>query len=170
MPQVTIRCPFAYLGGRDEVGSKNLYVDVACRRHLRFFIAPYTQRPDTQVQTQSQPEPEGLPLHFIKSGFGCDERYVAEGIGTMKDELKALNWLIVEKKEGNCIGFEAGETVYVDGAPLKIRNGLVQVRPPHCAGYPANGCKKEYWTALGLLGSYDKESNDKKKGKKKGNQ
>jgi hypothetical protein len=53
-----------------------------------FFIAPDTQRPDTQVQTQ--PEPEGLPVQFIKSGFGCDDRYVAEGIGTMKDALKAL--------------------------------------------------------------------------------
>jgi hypothetical protein len=102
-----------------------------------------------QNQSRPRPEPkEELPVKMIMSGFGCEDRLLVLTLGTMKDDLKAAMWLRAEKEQGNCIEFKAGETVYVDGAPMKIRDSLVQVRPNHCAGFPANGCKKKYWTAL----------------------
>ena len=106
-----------------------------------------------QNQSRPRPEPkEELPVKMIMSGFGCEDRLLVLTLGTMKDDLKAAMWLRAEKEQGNCIEFKAGETVYVDGAPLKIRDSLFQVRPNHCAGFPANGCKKLYWTAPGLFG------------------
>lgn len=75
-------------------------------------------------QNQSRPrlEPkEELPVKMIMSGFGCEDRLLVLTLGTMKDDLKAAMWLRAEKEQGNCIEFKAGETLYVDGAPLNPR-------------------------------------------------